>query len=102
MAHAASATWSRARARSGSPLETGIGPMIQPRSQRPPAKEPAMSVVRYSQRGPVAVIEVDSPPVNALGQGVREGLQAGLDQARDNPEVKAVVIICAGRTFIAG
>ena len=61
-----------------------------------------MSMVRWSQRGPVAVLEVDNPPVNALSQGVREGLQQGLERAKSSPDVKAVVIACAGRTFIAG
>ena len=58
--------------------------------------------VHYSKRGAVAVLEVDSPPVNALGHAVRKGLQDGLQAALRDPEVSALVIACRGRTFIAG
>ncbi len=50
----------------------------------------------------VAVLTVNSPPVNALSLAVREGILAGLSQAAENPAVEAIVLICAGRTFIAG
>lgn len=50
----------------------------------------------------VAVLEVDSPPVNALGHVVRIGLEAGVTRALADEAVKAVVIACAGRTFFAG
>ena len=52
--------------------------------------------------GDVAVLTLNSPPVNALSAGVRNGLDAGLDQAIAEPAVHAIVLICAGRTFIAG
>ena len=58
--------------------------------------------VQYSKRGAVAVLEVDNPPVNALGHAVRKGLQDGLLAAQADPEVRALVIACKGRTFIAG
>jgi 3-hydroxyacyl-CoA dehydrogenase len=58
--------------------------------------------VQYSKRGAVAVLEVDNPPVNALGHAVRQGLQDGLLAAQKDPEVRALVIACKGRTFIAG
>ncbi|HRJ68946.1 MAG TPA: 3-hydroxyacyl-CoA dehydrogenase NAD-binding domain-containing protein [Beijerinckiaceae bacterium] len=52
--------------------------------------------------GEIAVLTLNSPPVNALGQQVRAGLKAGIEQAVANPAVKAIVFICAGRTFSAG
>ncbi len=61
-----------------------------------------MSFVSVERHGDVAVIVVDSPPVNALSQGVREGLVKHIELAESDDECKAVVIICAGRTFIAG
>jgi 3-hydroxyacyl-CoA dehydrogenase len=60
------------------------------------------SVVDLSIDGDVAVLTINSPPVNALSQAVRDGLNQGLKQADANGAVKAIVIICDGRTFIAG
>jgi 3-hydroxyacyl-CoA dehydrogenase len=60
------------------------------------------STVQLSRHGSVAVIQVDNPPVNALGQPVRAGLLEAFASADADPEVKAVVLLCAGRTFIAG
>jgi 3-hydroxyacyl-CoA dehydrogenase len=50
----------------------------------------------------VAVIQIDNPPVNALSEGVPEGVSAALTQAASDASVRAVVLICAGKTFIAG
>ncbi len=52
--------------------------------------------------GDVATVTINSPPVNALSQAVRDGLKRGVEAAEANPSVKAIVILCAGRTFIAG
>jgi 3-hydroxyacyl-CoA dehydrogenase len=52
--------------------------------------------------GDVATVTINSPPVNALSQPVRDGLKRGVEEADANSAVKAIVIICAGRTFIAG
>jgi 3-hydroxyacyl-CoA dehydrogenase len=60
------------------------------------------SVVDLSIEGEVALATINSPPVNALSQGVRDGLNRGVAQADANAAVKAIVIICDGRTFIAG
>ncbi|MFC1702112.1 3-hydroxyacyl-CoA dehydrogenase NAD-binding domain-containing protein [Pseudomonadota bacterium] len=59
------------------------------------------STIQLSQHGSVAVITVNNPPVNALSQPVRAGLQDAMQQAFSG-ENKAIVLICAGRTFIAG
>ncbi|MBI3635141.1 MAG: enoyl-CoA hydratase/isomerase family protein [Candidatus Rokubacteria bacterium] len=58
--------------------------------------------VDFDRRGRVAVLTVNNPPVNALSQHVRQGLRDGIRQAAADANVAAVVIVCAGRTFIAG
>jgi len=50
----------------------------------------------------VAVITIDNPPVNALSADVRDGVYEGLRRAIEDPAVTAVVLMCAGRTFVAG
>jgi len=52
--------------------------------------------------GEIAVIISDNPPVNALKHEVRAGLVETLRQTHDDGGTKAVVIVCAGRTFFAG
>jgi 3-hydroxyacyl-CoA dehydrogenase len=59
-------------------------------------------LVRLHRDGPVAVITVDNPPVNAIAKGVPEGLAAAVQEAQADPAVNAIVIIGAGKTFIAG
>lgn len=59
-------------------------------------------VVDLSRDGEIAVITVNSPPVNALSAPVRDGIAEGVTSAVADAEVKAIVLICAGRTFIAG
>jgi 3-hydroxyacyl-CoA dehydrogenase len=58
--------------------------------------------VQLDRRGRVAVLTVDNPPVNALSHAVRLGLSEGLRAAAGDPAAAAIVIVCAGRTFIAG
>jgi 3-hydroxyacyl-CoA dehydrogenase len=58
--------------------------------------------VDLTNRGRVAVLTVDNPPVNALSQHVRQGLRDGITRAQADAAVQAIVIACAGRTFIAG
>ncbi|NNC59684.1 MAG: 3-hydroxyacyl-CoA dehydrogenase [Erythrobacter sp.] len=60
------------------------------------------SPIRTARHDDVLVIVSDNPPVNALGQAVRQGLKDGIEQALADNEVKAVVIRCDGRTFFAG
>jgi 3-hydroxyacyl-CoA dehydrogenase len=60
------------------------------------------SVTDLAVEGEVALVTINSPPVNALSQAVRDGLNRGVEQAEANGAVKAIVIICDGRTFIAG
>jgi 3-hydroxyacyl-CoA dehydrogenase len=60
------------------------------------------SVVELARDGEIAVLTVDSPPVNALSAQVREGIVEGIRQTDADAAVKAVVLHCAGRTFFAG
>ena len=59
-------------------------------------------LVTFTKHGAVGVITVDNPPVNALSPGVPEGMLAGLEKGQADSEVKAIVLIGAGRSFIAG
>jgi 3-hydroxyacyl-CoA dehydrogenase len=58
--------------------------------------------VRLTKEQDVAVISIDNPPVNALSPGVPEGIVAAVEQVQNDDNVKAAVLIGAGKTFIAG
>lgn len=53
-------------------------------------------------RDGVAVVGIDNPPVNALSRGVRDGLFGAITQADADEAAVAILIICEGRTYIAG
>jgi 3-hydroxyacyl-CoA dehydrogenase len=59
-------------------------------------------VADLSIDGDIAVLTLNSPPVNALSAPVRDGIYKGIGQAVVNPAVRAIVLICDGKTFIAG
>lgn len=59
-------------------------------------------VVRLARSGRVGVIVVDNPPVNAISQSVRRGIAACFQTALGDVSIEAIVLRCAGRTFIAG
>jgi 3-hydroxyacyl-CoA dehydrogenase len=59
-------------------------------------------LVHYEIRDQVAIITVDNPPVNALSPGVPEAIEAAVARAASDPGARAVVLIGAGSTFIAG
>ena len=59
-------------------------------------------VVGYEKRGTVALLTIQSPPVNALGAAVRQGIGAGLERAAEDSDVKAIVLTGSGRFFSAG
>jgi 3-hydroxyacyl-CoA dehydrogenase len=59
-------------------------------------------VVSYELDGDIAVITVDNPPVNALSLPVRRGLADAFTRFAGDATARAAVLICAGRTFIAG
>ena len=56
----------------------------------------------YELRGDVAVITIVNPPVNALGAGVLEAIVSAVARAENDPHVRAVVLVGAGETFVAG
>jgi 3-hydroxyacyl-CoA dehydrogenase len=58
--------------------------------------------VRFETEGDVGLIVVDYPPVNALGPGVSEGIIEGIETFNADPAIRALVLIGAGRSFIAG
>ncbi|RWE59874.1 enoyl-CoA hydratase/isomerase family protein, partial [Mesorhizobium sp.] len=60
------------------------------------------SSVSVTNDNGVAVVTIDNPPVNALSFHVRKPLYEALAALRDDPAAKAIVIACAGRTYIAG
>lgn len=59
-------------------------------------------VVSYALEGDIAVITVDNPPVNALALPVRRGLASCFERFAGDAAARAAVLICNGRTFIAG
>ena len=61
-----------------------------------------MNPVAFSRNAAVAVITLDSPPVNALGAAVRAGLVEAIGRANADEAVSAIVIAAAGKAFIAG
>ena len=61
-----------------------------------------MTTVTLERHDSVCAICVDNPPVNALSESVRSGIIDALDQALADETCLAIVIHCAGRTFIAG
>ncbi len=59
-------------------------------------------LVSLTRQGEIGVITINNPPVNALSPGVPEGIVASIEAAEKDPELKAIVVIGGGRTFIAG
>jgi 3-hydroxyacyl-CoA dehydrogenase len=61
-----------------------------------------MPTVNLTTADDVAIVEIDNPPVNALSHGVPEGLVQAVERAERDPSIRAIVILGAGRTFVAG
>jgi len=59
-------------------------------------------LILISKAGDAGIITVNNPPVNALSPGVPDGIHAALQTHIADPEVKVIVLIGGGRTFIAG
>ncbi|MBO1852756.1 enoyl-CoA hydratase/isomerase family protein [Burkholderia cenocepacia] len=66
-----------------------------------PATPPTGTVTR-ERRDKVLVVTIDHPPVNALSADVRCGLADAIDAAQADDAIRAVLIVGAGRNFIAG
>src|SRR5438046_2131478 len=60
------------------------------------------ALVRFENVDGIGVITVDNPPVNALSPGVPEGIVENVERGNAAPAIKAMVLIGAGRSFIAG
>jgi 3-hydroxyacyl-CoA dehydrogenase len=60
------------------------------------------TLVGYAVQAEIAIVTLDSPPVNALGRAVRKGLLEALDRALGDSAVKAIVLTGAGKHFSAG
>ncbi|MEC5405927.1 3-hydroxyacyl-CoA dehydrogenase NAD-binding domain-containing protein [Paraburkholderia sp. MPAMCS5] len=63
---------------------------------------PSADAVTRELRGKVLLVTIDHAPVNALSADVRRGLLAAIEAADAEPSVEAVLIVGAGRNFIAG
>lgn len=61
-----------------------------------------MTLVEYSQHGPVAVLAFGNPPVNGLSHALRAELAAALERAIADPGIEALVLGGRGGTFSAG
>jgi 3-hydroxyacyl-CoA dehydrogenase len=58
--------------------------------------------VHIETRDGIALVTIDNPPVNATGHAVRQGLCEAVARTEGDRAVRAVVLACAGRSFIAG
>ncbi len=58
--------------------------------------------VSFKKQNNIGLITIDYPPVNALSQIVRQGLIDGVELFESDDSVKAIIIQCGGKTFIAG
>ncbi|MCI9867258.1 enoyl-CoA hydratase/isomerase family protein [Rhizobium skierniewicense] len=61
-----------------------------------------MALVDFKIEDRIAVVTIDNPPVNALNQQLRQELLAAVEAIEADETVDAVVLLCAGRTFVAG
>ncbi len=59
-------------------------------------------LVRLEAHGDIGLIVINHPPVNALSAAVRLELVGALKALAENPYLRAGVIACDGRTFVAG
>ncbi len=59
-------------------------------------------VAAYTVRDGIAVITLNNPPVNGLGNALRAGIAEGLEKADSDPDIKAVVLIGSAKAFSGG
>ncbi|GAB6194528.1 3-hydroxyacyl-CoA dehydrogenase NAD-binding domain-containing protein [Desulfocastanea catecholica] len=60
-----------------------------------------MSTIKYVITDKIGIITLNNPPVNALSQPLRLGVMQAIQNAQHDAS-KAIIILCEGRTFIAG
>jgi 3-hydroxyacyl-CoA dehydrogenase len=58
--------------------------------------------VTFTRMGSIGIAEVNNPPVNAINRAVRAGLAEALAEATINSDIKVMLIVSAGRVFMAG
>ena len=58
--------------------------------------------VTFLHEGSIGVAVIDNPPVNAINRAVRLGLSEALERATNDSDVEALLIVSAGKTFMAG
>jgi 3-hydroxyacyl-CoA dehydrogenase len=58
--------------------------------------------VSLLREGDIAVLRIDHPPVNAISPAVVVSLSAAIDRFEQDRGARALVVCCAGRTFVAG
>ncbi|MBS0493094.1 MAG: enoyl-CoA hydratase/isomerase family protein [Proteobacteria bacterium] len=66
------------------------------------SQQASSSPVQTRRDGEVLVVSINNPPVNALGQAVRAGLQAAVEQLEQDAAIRAMLIVGQGKAFIAG
>src|SRR3981081_2049971 len=59
-------------------------------------------VAQYTVRDGIAVITLNNPPVNGLGNALRSALLAHLKKAEADPAVKGAVLIGSAKAFSGG
>lgn len=57
---------------------------------------------RFEKRGAIGLIWINHPPVNAISAGVRKAIIHGCSELAKDPELKAGLLICESKTFMAG
>jgi 3-hydroxyacyl-CoA dehydrogenase len=68
----------------------------------PAAARATGSPVTVAHRDGVATLTIDNPPVNALAHAVLEPLLAAIEAADADPSIRAILILGAGKHFVAG
>ncbi|WP_245429611.1 3-hydroxyacyl-CoA dehydrogenase NAD-binding domain-containing protein [Mesorhizobium sp. DCY119] len=59
-------------------------------------------MIAWARHADIAVVTIDNPPVNAGSHAVRSGLVAALAEIAADTAITGVILIGAGKTFIAG
>ena len=59
-------------------------------------------IVAFEEAGPIGVIRLDNPPVNAINHAVRAGLADAVTLAANRPDIEVLLITSAGNLFSAG
>ena len=61
-----------------------------------------MANINIHSKNNIAILTISNPPVNAINQMVRQGIVDQIAKANADANIKAIIIHCEGRTFMAG